>query len=234
MALVFGYLETAHTSTSAQQAYASAQKVVSEFDAAAKQYNDLIVQIKSTFNPIKKLRLRSELDDAATRLGSAAYQLNRQLGINLLCDGRPFDSSVATKYETDTLSNRTYHPLGNKRDAAEGERKRNEMIQRLSAEKVTANSVREALAAFEKACKSVPEEQRQAVFSALCDAATPSFYEFEQGGYISKSRQEAKKNISQILSAIKPALPASQHEQQNEHRHEEVQDFPPPSIGLHR
>ena len=233
-ALVFGYLETAHTSTSAQEAYTSAQKVVSEFNAAAKQYNDLKDQIKATFNPIKKMGLRSELDEAAARLGAAAYQLNRQLEINLLCDGRPFDSSVATKYETDTLSNRTHYPLGNKRDAAEGERKRNEMIQRLSAEKVTADDVRESLAAFEKACRSIPEEQRQAVFSALCGAATPSFYEFEQGGYISKSRQEAQKNISRIVSAIKPVLPASQHEQQHEHRHEEVRDFPPPSIGFHR
>lgn len=233
-ALVWGYLETAHTSTSAQQSYVSAQKVVSEFDTAAKQYNDLNDQIRSTFNPIKKMRLRSDLDDAAARLGSAAYQLNRQLGINLICDGRPFDSSVATKYEINTLSNRIYHPLGNKRDAAEGERKRNEMIQRLSAEKVTADGVREALAAFEKACKSVPEEQRQAVFSALCGAATPGFYEFEQSGYISKSRRAAKENISRIVSAIKPATPVPQHDHRQERERTENMERDLPSFGFHR
>ena len=232
-ACVLGFLDTARFGGSAQQAYLDAQQYVKDFDAAAKQYHDLNDQLKATINPFKRHKLRVMLDEAAELLGHRASRLASHLGINMLCNGREFDSFTATRDETDMISRRTQFPLGQKRSAAEGERKRNAMIQQLADEKVTAESVRDALGAFERACKAVPEEQRQGVYTALCASPTPSHYEFEQSGYISASRRTAKETVSRIVSALKPTAPPSQHEKQLAQTQDVVQ-HPPRNIGFHR
>lgn len=232
-ACVLGYLETVRTSTDAQQSYEAAQQIVRDFDAAAKECGDLNDQIKATFNPIKKIKLRSQLGDATYQLQQAAARLRDRLGINMICNGQEFDSSTATRDETSMISRRTSFPLEQQRKAAASESKRNAMIRRLSAENVTPESIRDALRAFERACRGIPAEQRQAVYAVLRASPAPSRYEFEQSEYISASRRSAQETVARVISALKPVAPQPQHD----HKQEQTQDVvsrPPQNFGFHR
>lgn len=103
----------------------------------------------------------------------------------------------------------------------------------MADEKITTEKIQAARIAFENACKTVPKEQQQAVYSALCKAPVPSHYEFEQDGYISKGRRIANETVSRVVSAMKPAAPVQNHEVQPP-QHQKLEQDSYQNRGFHR
>ena len=230
---VHAYLEFVRPSTKEQKAHDAASKVFCDFDEACKQYNGICRQFYGTMNPIKKIKLRPELEKATVKLNAAVNQLHSALGISLYIGDHRFDSADTTDEDVTEIWKRAKKAVEEQYDRAKAEKEKNASIQKLADEKITTEKIQAARIAFENACKTVPKEQQQAVYIALCKAPVPSHYEFEQDGYISKGRRTANETISRVVSAMKPAAPVQKHEIQPP-RHQELEQDSYQNRGFHR
>lgn len=190
-------------------------------------------QFYGTMNPIKKIKLRPELEKATVKLNAAVNQLHSALGISLYIGDHRFDSADTTDEDVTEIWKRAKKAVEEQYDRAKAEKEKNASIQKLADEKITTEKIQAARIAFENACKTVPKEQQQAVYITLCKAPVPSHYEFEQDGYISKGRRTANETISRVVSAMKPAAPVQKHEIQPP-RHQELEQDSYQNRGFHR
>jgi len=227
---VFSYLETASTSTVAQQTLVSAKTYYSDFVDALSIYREAQKQYEGTFNPIKRLKLRSAYKAAEERLIGAIEIMVDKLSLRKAVKAESVDiDSASSMKHLQAVSGKALQSI---EDSAKEEIARNDMIVSLVAENATQERVRASLMAFQRACSEIPQGQRAAVYKALCASPVPSF-EFEDGRYLYKGKRMVRKNITRVVASLKPAVSSSQRNR----KQEQTQDVVPrrsQDIGFHR
>ena len=177
---IYDYIQRHHIDTTAMEAYEKAQKVLDEYSAAAHGYHVLDDQYQSMHNPIKKLKMRPAIKEAAERLGSAAKKLSSTFGISLIIDGEEFDSSVATRNETSALRMRTTERMQRLSEAASEERRQNEEIKSMKLQNIDKESYNKAIVALQRECEDISIAESKAALRALQAAEIP-ILSFETG-----------------------------------------------------
>lgn len=207
------------------EAYEKAQKVLDEYSAAAHGYHTLDEQYQSIHNPIKKLKMRPAIKEAAEQLSLAAKKLSSTFGISLIIDGEEFDSSKATRNETAALRMRTTERMQRLSEAALEERRQNEEIKSIKRQNIDEESYNKAIVALRRECK-ISIAESKAALRALQTAETP-ILPFETEDTRSEAKMAVydfaerilKKNISQAEISPKKAVEAQNEEpEQEKHR----------------
>ena len=203
---IYYYLQLVQHSTAAQKDYDAAMKLTTNYSTASSRLVAMDNKIRHTLNPIKKHKLRTERDAAADQLGNLASELRSTLKISLVYEGTEFNCRTATEEHRKAIFNYAYSALDPKQKAADAEKKTNRMIDELSKEHVTEQSVNAALAAFQAACKEVPDDQKNEAHRRLQDSPVPPIdYSTSEG------RRTAHNNITKTIATFNTSNPQIPH-----------------------
>ena len=135
------------------------------------------------------------------RLDHAAGELQKHLGFMI----KPFlagDRDIRS--HIDQIRRSVQHNMERKQKAADAEIARNQKIDVLTAEKITEDSVQDALRAYEQACAAIPNDLRQdarEAVTALGDSPRPV------GEYDSEIMQFYEKSMDRVHKAAVKAMP---------------------------
>lgn len=212
---ILHYLKSCHTSCNAQNEHINAQNVIQEFKICSVSLINANNEYQRTFNPFKKAKLRKELDKTINEFESSARCLGNTLSLSVSYNIKTFDVD-----DMNRILSKTTAPLAEMKKKSDSEARYNKKIDELRAMNVTDTSVGNALKAFQTACSSIPDSDRQEVYNALKNATTPHF-SFEQQGTISRGRLISSENVSKVLAKLAPPTPTVQereHTQQQQHK----------------
>ena len=135
------------------------------------------------------------------RLDHAAGELQKHLGFMI----KPFlagDRDIRS--HIDQIRRSVQHNMERKQKAADAEIARNQKIDVLTAEKITEDSVQDALRAYEQACAAIPNDLRQdarEAVTALGDSPRPV------GEYDSEIMQFYEKSMDRVHKAAVKTMP---------------------------
>lgn len=212
---ILHYLKSCHTSCNAQNEHINAQNVIQEFKICSVSLINANGEYQRMFNPFKKAKLRKELDKIINEFENSACCLGNTLSFSVSYNLKTFAVD-----DMNRILAKTTAPLAEMKKKADSEARYNKKIDELRAMNVTDTSVGNALKAFQIACSSIPDSERQEVYNALKNATTPHF-SFEQQGTISRGRLISSENVSKVLAKLAPPTPTVQereHTQQQQHK----------------
>lgn len=212
---ILHYLKSCHTSCNAQNEHINAQNVIQEFKICSVSLINANSEYQRTFNPFKKAKLRKELDKTINEFENSACCLGNTLSFSVSYNLKTFAAD-----DMNRILAKTTAPLAEMKKKADSEVRYNKKIDELRAMNVTDTSVGNALKAFQTACSSIPDSDRQEVYNALKNATTPNF-SFEQQGTISRGRLISSENVSKVLAKLAPPVPTvreREHTQQQQHK----------------
>ena len=212
---ILHYLDSCHKSTDEQETYTNAQNVIQELKKCSLALISANDEYKNTFNPFKRSKLHKELDKAINEFESAVHSLERTLSLSVSYNIKTFNAD-----DMDRILSETTAPLDEMKKKADIEVKHNRRIDELRSANVTDMSVRNALKAFQTACSSVDDNDKQEVYDTLKNAPTP-YFSFEQQGKISRGRLISSGNVSNILSKLDSSSLKGQEREhiQQQHKH---------------
>lgn len=138
---------------------------------------------------------------AGEQLDHAAVALQKHLGFMII----PFlagDRNIRSHIEL--IRRSVQHNMERKQKAADAEIARNQKIDVLTAEKITEDSVQDALRAYEQACAAIPNDLRQdarEAVTAFGDSPRPV------GEYDSEIMQFYEKSMDRVHKAAVKTMP---------------------------